>query len=277
MIAGQLKRVVELSQSYNVSNPEINFNIISFISGKGGTGKTVLSLLTALNFSRQGKKVLLVDLDLGFPNIHLLLNQRAVKSLDNFCSKLSQLSDEITILEENLHIIYGLSENPLTFNSSKYIIKNILSEISKLSKNYDFVILDLGAGIDEFKIWSLEKSFTKIIVSNNEPSSIMDAYAVIKIYENIKGPSEFFITINKCSNSEDGKESFLKLNKAVLSFLKSKIELLSIISENELIKSAVSNQNLIEVFDKYIIKNQEIQLTCQKLDKFVQLHNINQS
>jgi flagellar biosynthesis protein FlhG len=276
MITGQLKRVIELQDNLNLNQSFHNSNIISLISGKGGTGKTVISLLTSIELSKN-KKVLLVDMDLGFPNINVLLNQHSRVSIDNFCFNNSEFSASITKFSNNLHIIFGLSENPIKLNSTKHILRSIVTELKKISSNYDYVILDLGAGIDEFKLWVVQNSAMRIIVSSTDPSSIMDAYALIKIYENTEEQTDFFVVINRCENPDEGNESFLKLNKAVKSFLKSKVELLSIIPENPQIKIEIQNHNLPNIFNSNPEITSSIQHLILKITKYIQLHNINHS
>lgn len=276
MIAGQLKRVVELTNSFPQSQ-EVKKNIFSFISGKGGTGKSVLSLMTSMSLAKSKKRVLLIDLDLGFPNLNVLLNQQAIKSLDDYCFRNENLSDIITEIDDNFQIIYGLSENPLNLNFTKHVLKSLLIDIKKMSNKYDFILLDLGGGIDEFKLNVLKISAGKIIVSNSEPSSIMDAYALIKIYEKSEEFSDFLILINRCSDIEEGKESFQKLKKAVQSFLKSKIELLTVVPEMKDIKNAAFEQNFAEIFNEKSTSLDNLQADLLKLNKYVQLHNINQS
>lgn len=277
MITGQLRRVIEFQDNLKTNDYSEKSNILSFISGKGGTGKTVLSLLTAYTLAKKNNKVLLVDLDLGFPNVNVLLNENATKSLDDFCFRNGELNDIITEFDKNLHIIFGLSENPIRLNSTKHILKSLLTEIKKLSNQYDYVILDTGAGIDEFKLWALKSSSVKMIITNDDPASIMDAYALIKIYENSVEPSDFSLLINKCQNLHDGRESFLKLKKAVDSFLKSKIELFAVIPEKNDLKTAVNNQNIIEFMEFNSDFFELFQESLVKLNKFSQLHNINHS
>ncbi len=276
MISGQLRRVIEFQDNLTPNDISDKSNILSFISGKGGTGKTVLSLLTAITLAKNNK-VLLIDLDIGFPNLNILLNENANKSLDDFCFRNEDLSSAITEFDKNLHIIFGLSENPIRLNSTKHILKSLISEIKKLSNQYDYVILDTGAGIDEFKLWILKNSKMKMIVTNDDPASIMDAYALIKIYEHSEEPSRFFLIINKCQNQQEGLESFLKLNKAVNSFLKSKVELLVVIPEKTELKTAVNNQNIFEFLDFTSDFFSLLQASLIKLNKFIQLRNINHS
>jgi flagellar biosynthesis protein FlhG len=277
MITGQLRRIIEIQDNLKQNDFLEKSNIISFISGKGGTGKTVLSLITAISLVKKNNKVLLIDLDLGFPNINILLNQQANKSLDNFCFNNEEFTNSITEINKNLHIVFGLSENPLRLNSTKHILKSLITEIKKISKNYDYVILDTGAGIDEFKLWLLKNSVIKMIVTNDDPASIMDAYALIKIYENSDRPSDFFLLINKCQTLEAGRESYLKLNKAVKSFLKSKLELFDIITENDTIKTTINNQDFFEVLNFQSNLIPSLDASLEKLNKFIQLHNINHS
>jgi flagellar biosynthesis protein FlhG len=248
MIAGQLKRVIELSELQKENNASNSDNLICFISGKGGTGKSILSLLTALSLSENCYKVLVIDLDLGFPNANILLNHNVQKSLDDYYLKEVSIENTITCLNDNLHIIFGLNENSLTIRNPKIFIKNLITEIGIISKKYNYVIIDNGAGIDELKLTLLQNSSFKVIVTNSEPTSIMDAYALIKIFENACSPSSFLILINNSKDEIEGQEAFQKLQKAVNSFLKSRISLLTIFKENPSLKEYVSEHNLLGFF-----------------------------
>lgn len=271
MIVGQLKRIYQLQNNINGIDSVSNPNIISLSSGKGGTGKSVIAVILAISLANANKKVLLVDLDLGFPNLNILLNRHSVKSLDDFCFRNFEITEVITKIDSNLDVIWGLSENPLKLNSTKHLLNSIVNEIKKQSNNYDFLILDTGAGVDEFLMRVLKISNFKILVSNSDPTSIMDAYALIKIFENSEKASNFFLIINNCENQQVGMESFLKLKKAVNSFLKSSIELFATIPQQNEIKNAVNNQNLSEIF-KTLLTFPSIKSI---LSKFSQMDNIN--
>jgi flagellar biosynthesis protein FlhG len=275
MISGQLKRVIELQslQQKQISNKN---KICAVVSGKGGTGKTVFSINLSHKLSREKRKVLLVDLDLNLANIHFLLNETPAKSLKNYFINHNELNDIITEYSDNLHIIYGLNSYSISDIPFKSSIENLLKDIQLVSSNYDLVILDLGAGLGELTLKALQISQLKIIVTNPEATSVMDAYAVIKMFENFDSPTEFKIVMNRCLSKPDGIESFNKLSKAVSSFLRSNVTLLCTISESNEIRQAVANQSLLDDAESDSISATEFMMAAEEIDKYIHLTNINQ-
>ncbi len=276
MITGQLKRVIELQSLPD--NSAIGRNrICAIVSGKGGTGKTVFSLILTNLSARKGKKVLLIDLDINLANIHFLLNEVPQKTLNNYFLHNDELKDIISEYSDNFHIIFG--HNAYSIKELPFIstMNKLLQDIRLISENYDLVILDLGAGLNEFVLNVLKNSGIKIIVSLPEPTSVMDAYAVIKMYESYYGPSDFDLVFNRCQDSNEGVDSFIKLSKAVQSFLKSSVRILTYISESRELRYLASQQSLsgdIISEESFITA---FQTAADKIDKYIHLTNINQT
>jgi flagellar biosynthesis protein FlhG len=167
---GQAERIIELSKLNPGYISGEKSNIISFTSGKGGTGKTVLSVNTAYSLSKQGKKVLLVDLDSNLSNINILLNVYTENTITNFLEGKKLFSDLIYEHDSNLHVIFGDSGNTEYPKPRIDLIKFIFAQISKIQNDYDFVIIDSAAGIDEDVLTILKNSDLNIIVPQpNQP------------------------------------------------------------------------------------------------------------
>lgn len=275
MITGQLKRVIEL-QSFERDSENNKNKICAVVSGKGGTGKTIFSIYLSDILAKRGKKILLIDLDVNLANIHFLLNEAPVKSLNNYFLQNDELKNLISEYSESLHIIYGLnvySVKDIPFVSA---MKKLIQDIKVISEEYDLVILDLGAGLSEFTLNVLKLSGIKIIVSLPEPTSVMDAYAVIKMYENFDAPTEFNLVINRCLNEYDGMDSFNKLSKAVQSFLQSSVKLLTTISESKEIRHLIAEQSLLSESYSEETFFTEFSAAADRIDKYIHLTNINQ-
>lgn len=275
MITGQLKRIIEL-QSLQQDSINHKNNICAVVSGKGGTGKTIFSIQVSNFLAKKKRKILLVDLDINLANIHFLLNETPHKSLNNYFNQHEDLQNIITEYSDNLHIIYGLNSYSIADIPFKSSIDNLLKDIQSLSINYDFVILDLGAGLGELTMKSLQIAEIKVIISIPEATSVMDAYAVIKMFENFDKPSEFKIVMNRCLEKSDGLESFSKLSKAVSSFLKSSVNLLTTIKENKELRHLVAEQTLISQEDSEDNSISEFMMAAEEIDKYIHLTNINQ-
>lgn len=275
MITGQLKRIIEL-QSLQQDSVNHKSNICAVVSGKGGTGKTVFSILVSNFLAEKKRKILLVDLDINLANIHFLLNETPHKSLNNYFNHHEDLQNIITKYTDNFHIIYGLNSSSITDIPLKSSIDKLLKDIQLLSSNYDLVILDLGAGVSELTIKALQIAVIKVIISIPEATSVMDAYAVIKMFENYFKPSEFKIVMNRCFEKSDGLESFNKLSKAVTSFLKSSVNLLTTIIESQELRHSVADQTLINQEDSAGNSKSEFIMAAEEIDKYIHLTNINQ-
>ncbi|AFH50226.1 Flagellar biosynthesis protein FlhG [Ignavibacterium album JCM 16511] len=275
MITGQLKRIFELQSPDSEWNKSKN-NICAVVSGKGGTGKTVFSIYLSDLLVNRNRKILLIDLDINLANIHFLLNQTPAKSLNNYFSENETLQNLITEYADNFHIIYGLNSYSIKDFPLKSSLERLIRDIDLLSENYDLVILDLGAGLSEFTLNALKISGIKIIVSYPEATSVMDAYAVIKMYENFDAPSEFQLVMNRCLDKNDGVEGFNKLSKAVQSFLRSSVKLLSTISESNEIRQSVAGQTLLDEANSDSNFISELMVAAEKIDKYIHLTNINQ-
>ncbi|GMU94943.1 AAA family ATPase [Ignavibacterium album] len=275
MITGQLKRVIEL-QSVQSNSKKNRNNICAVVSGKGGTGKTVFSIYLSDFLAKKGNKILLIDLDINLANIHFLLNEAPEKSLNSYFKHNDELKNVISEYSDNLHIIYGLNAYSFKDISFASALNKLLQDILFVSEHYDLVILDLGAGLSEFLLNVLKNSGIKIIVSFPEPTSIMDAYAVIKMYENFDTASEFNLVLNRCMDKAEGIDSFNKLAKAVQSFLKSSVKLLTTISDSKEIKHLIVEQKLLARCDSEEPFMSEFAVAADKIDKYIHLTNINQ-
>lgn len=275
MITGQLKRIIEL-QSLQQDSVNNKSNICAVVSGKGGTGKTIFSIQVSNFLAKKKRKILLIDLDINLANIHFLLNETPNKSLNNYFSQHEDLQNIITEYSDNLHIIYGLNSYSIADIPFKSSIDNLLKDIQLLSSNYDFVILDLGAGLSELTMKALQIAAIKVIISIPEATSVMDAYAVIKMFENYYKPSEFKIVMNRCLEKSDGLDSFNKLLKAVTSFLKSSVNLLATIKESKELRHSVAEQTIISKGYSEDNSISEFVMAAEEIDKYIHLTNINQ-
>ena len=116
----------------------------------------------------------------------------------------------------NLDIIFGDAGIITDSRPTIYQIERMFEELNKLSTKYDLIVIDLGAGVSEENLFVLSKSQTKIIVTNPEPTALMDAYVVIKLLKNNKSNDSIYIAINRCADDSEGKQSYNNLKSCLL-------------------------------------------------------------
>lgn len=275
-MTGQLDRIREIEKLYDSAQNNLSEKIVAVTSGKGGTGKTFFAANFAFQYSKN-HKVLLIDLDFNLSNLHLLFNLYPQKTLNGFWESKVLFSEIISNYTSNLDIIFGdsgfSSKGKPTFNQ----LNNMFGEINKLADKYDLIVMDLGAGVSDENLHILSKAKSKIIVTNPEPTALMDAYVVIKLLKSNGNMDGIFITINRCVDPSEGNLAFQNLKSAVDHFLKIQVNFLVDIPESSEVRKSIIDQKLLAEKTQL---NQAIDSINQSIDKIGKIHqvlNINQS
>ncbi|MFA7227829.1 MAG: AAA family ATPase [Melioribacteraceae bacterium] len=273
---GQASRLIELKKLAELGKRPSSSKIVSVCSGKGGTGKTFFSANFSYQLSKLDQRVLLIDLDLNFSNLNILLNRTSSKTISNFFEQSEPLEEIIVNYSANLDLIFGDSGRSDFPRVSREIIDYLFYAIKKIQHNYDYIILDSSAGADDLVLHQLMKSDYNIIVTSPEPTAIMDSYVVIKfLIENGSG-AERFVVVNKSGDPEEGENAFMNLSTAVNHFLKEKIELLGLISFDASAHKSIVNQALLLNFDVNSIAADEINHNAGRFMTIAQMANNNQ-
>mgnify|MGYP000272871618 FL=1 len=223
-------------------------NIIAIASGKGGVGKTWLSITIANAFANSGRKALLFDGDIGLANVDVQLGLSPKKDLGDVMSGKVALADSVTnYAPGKFDIIAGRSGSGSLANLSVDKINGLRTDLEKLSKNYDLVLLDLGAGI-ESQVQALARLAQKcLIVITDEPTSLTDAYAFIKILRIVDPSIEIQIIINMAENQREGQKTFANIKNACENFLKFTPKLAAIIRRDPKVKETIKSQSAMLV------------------------------
>lgn len=274
-MTGQLDRISELEKLFS-SAPNISQKILAVTSGKGGTGKTFF----AANFAYQyaiSHKVLLIDLDINLSNLHLLFNAYPKKTLSAYFETKALFSEIIINNKPNLDIIFGDAGLISTSRPTIHQLQNMLGEINNVDNKYDLIIFDLGAGISDENLFILSKAKTKLILTNPEPTALMDAYVLIKLLKHNETSEGLHVIVNRCLDEEEGNKAFTNLKSAVDHFLKVEINYLSWLLESAEVRKSIIDQKLLSSSSKSSQPISSIQAIVNKIIKIHQVFNINQS
>ena len=219
--------------------------VIAVTGGKGGVGKTNVTLNTAISMAKQGKRVMVLDADLGLANVDVMLGLRVEKNLSHV------LSGECTLDEVLVTGPHGIKIAPATSGTQSMTEltptehAGLIRAFSELRSDIDVLIVDTAAGISDMVLSFSRAAQDIMVVVCDEPTSLTDAYALIKILNREHGVFKFKIIANMVRNMREGQELFAKLSKVTNRFLDVALELVATIPYDENIRKSVRKQKAI--------------------------------
>lgn len=214
---------------------------IAITSGKGGVGKTNVVVNLGIALSKNNIKVAILDADYGLGNIDILLGLSPEYDISDMLNNNIDL-EKILISKNGLKIIPASSGIQSLSNLSEEQEERLHFELNKLRDMVDILIIDTAAGISDNVISLLLSSDEVFLVVNTEPTSIVDAYAVIKVVNEIDPFKNFSVITNMVSGKKDSEELFLKLSKAVKKFLNKDINYFGYITYDKNVVESVRFQ-----------------------------------
>ncbi len=218
-------------------------NIIAVASGKGGVGKTWFSISLAHALARENQRVLLFDGDFGLANIDIQLGLMADKDLGTVISGKATLNQAIHHhADTKFDILAGRSGSGSLANVPLGRLQVLGDDLKITSASYDKVILDMGAGIDRAIREFSAIAHTVIVVCTDEPTSLTDAYAFIKVMAMDNPRIDIRIVVNSANSVREGQRTYNTLLKACQNFLKITPPLLGIIRRDTKVRDSIRNQ-----------------------------------
>jgi flagellar biosynthesis protein FlhG len=218
-------------------------NMLAVASGKGGVGKTWLSVTLAQALARSGKRALLFDGDLGLANVDIQLGLHPSNDLAGVLDGAYSLKDA-TVAHPGggFDVIAGRSGTGSLANIPAGRLQQLMAELAALAPAYDRVILDLGAGLERTVRQLAALARTTLIVATDEPTSLTDAYAFIKLTHMQNPQADLRVVINMASSPAEGERTYATLLKACESFLKISPRLAGVIRRDSKVKDAIRHQ-----------------------------------
>jgi len=251
--AENLRRLVEVNEKANIiekhksgsmkhdKRKNVNTRVITVTSGKGGVGKTSVSVNLALALVKLGKKVLLFDGDLGLANINVLLGIIPKFNLYHVVKGTKTLQEIIITLPEGLDIIAGASGYSVLANLDYNERGRILEEFGKLA-GYDIMIIDTGAGVSTSVIGFVLPADEVIVLTTPEPTSITDAYGIIKSIVLVAPEKQIKLVVNRTVSALEARKVTERVINISGQFLNVKVENGGFIFDDENVGKAIRKQ-----------------------------------
>lgn len=241
----------KLRQMVSSSNEMGNARVIAVTSGKGGVGKTSLSVNLAIEIAKMGKKVVIFDADFGLANVEVMLGIRPQYNLLDLIHNDKTIEEIITKGPNDIGFISGGSGVSELATLDKESIKVLVSELVKLDRLYDVVIIDTGAGITDSVMEFVMVSPEILLVVTPEPTSITDAYSLLKVLRRKEKFNPLYKTINVVSNrvssDAEGNDIYSKINTVSSKFLNTKLQFLGNIPQDKNASMAIIEQKPVIV------------------------------
>ncbi len=217
--------------------------IINIVSGKGGVGKSLLSVNLAISLSERNRKVLLFDADIGFGSVEILLGSTVKKTLKDYFRKSSSLDDILTHSEYGIDILSsGLDvEDLVYFNVGDK--SQLYRDFINVTRRYDYIILDFPPGYNESLENFYEASDFLVVVSTPEPTSLINTYTFIKVMA-VKGvdPKELHLVMNMVKDLKEGRRTIDKLVGVIERFIGVSITATHVMKYDSIVKRSVIQQ-----------------------------------
>ena len=211
-------------------------------SGKGGVGKTSLTVNLAIALSQKGKKILVVDGDMGLANVDVLMRLSARKTIGDVLEGGLNPLESVIDVSRNLSVLPGGSGVPemVSLGSEK---QDLLGEfLISVARHFNCVLIDTAAGIGSSVLWFNTFAHYNIIVLSSDPTSLTDAYALIKVLARDYNLTQFNIVVNFARSTKESRMTYEAIKKVTKKFLNLDLRYLGEIHEDKVVRNAILEQ-----------------------------------
>lgn len=237
-----LAKIIKAPKKNDVNIENKLTRVIAITSGKGGVGKTNFTVNLGIALTRLGKKVVIIDADLGLANIDVILGLVPKTNLGQVIKGQKTLKEIIIEGPEGLQIIAGGSGVQELANLEEWQIERFIYSLEELDGSSDIVLIDTGAGLTTNVLSFVLAADEVIVITTPEPTALTDAYAIIKVIASKNKKTAINLIVNRAQSDLEGEETTEKLITVTKHFLDIQLNSLGIIRDDSNISKAVKRQ-----------------------------------
>lgn len=237
---------------------------ITVTSGKGGVGKTSIALNLGAALVSTGKRVIVLDGDLGLANIDILAGITPDHTLQQVVNGQMHIRDIVCQTPYGVGVISGGSAISALMHAGPKRLALFFSQIDELAADTDYLIIDTSAGLDNRVMGFLGYCDHVVVLATPEPTSITDAYALIKVHTRKHPEARIHVAVNQVQNSEEAIAVFLALRQVCEVFINQDIEYLGEIRKSAVFSYAIRNRQPFVVTHPKDIASSDLQNIAEK-------------
>jgi len=218
--------------------------IYSITSGKGGVGKTSLVCNIAYHFGRAGKRVLLIDADMGLANVDIMMGLSPKANLSDLFLGENTLDEILVEGPENVTILPASSGvREMTQLTDEQMLK-FMDALDGLDREFDILLVDTGAGIGKNVLYFNAAANDVIVVATPQPTSITDAYATMKVLSSTYKVKRFRLLVNQVKSRKQALKVYRYLTNVADKYLDIAIDYLGHVADDDNVNNAVMERSL---------------------------------
>lgn len=219
--------------------------VIAVTSGKGGVGKTNVSVNLAVAMAEEGQRVMLLDADLGLANVDVMLGLHPEYDLSHVIQGQRTLEEIIVTGPAGLQIVPASSGTKMMAELTPVEHAGVIRAFSELNSDLDVLIIDTAAGIADSVVSFSRAAQEVIVVVCDEPASITDAYALIKLLSREYGIQRFRVLANMAHSAQEGRELFAKIARVTERYLDVTLDFIGAVPFDDYLRKAVKRQKAV--------------------------------
>lgn len=243
---------------------------VSITSGKGGVGKTTILCNLAFSLALRGKRVLILDGDLGMANVDIMFGARSEGSIHEVITGQKTVREILTPLAPNISLIPGGSGVVELNRITAFERRTLVDSLSMLEHQYDYLLIDTAPGISDNVLYLNSAAQIPAVIINQDPASLADSYALIKVLHQEYKDTNFAIICNQVRDEADGQQLFQRFSEVVHRFLSISLDYWGSVPQDPLFRRSTQTQRLVLRHEPQSNAAQSLVKISEKLERNLQ-------